>query len=172
MSSYKASQHEFIANLNGTSIGEISFVFSMFPISLWCYYELVLLFHLLNIWKNVVKNPIVLFLFEFSLLVCPVIVSFTWTEYSSSLMVLLSSIALISIVLSWLKKDLVKEEQLQQKQPQKQPFVTCFRAQMMIATCLAILAVDFTIFPRRFAKTETFGVSIVRICLSLSLVIL
>lgn len=40
--------------------------------------------------------------------------------------------------------------------------LSTYRAHMMLVTVLAILAVDFPVFPRELAKCETYGVSFVR----------
>jgi len=42
----------------------------------------------------------------------------------------------------------------------KLPFLSVYRSSLLLLTCLAILAVDFRIFPRYLAKTETFGYSL------------
>jgi phosphatidylinositol glycan class W len=45
--------------------------------------------------------------------------------------------------------------------PHNQPFLSVYRAHMMLMTIICILAVDFQAFPREFAKCETWGTSLV-----------
>lgn len=48
------------------------------------------------------------------------------------------------------------------KEPRRYlPFLIPFRATLQLSTVAAILAVDFHLFPRRFAKTEEYGTSLV-----------
>ncbi|WAQ88869.1 hypothetical protein PtA15_10A290 [Puccinia triticina] len=50
-----------------------------------------------------------------------------------------------------------------------QPFLTVYRVQLVLLTALSILAVDFTIFPRKFAMTESWGISLVSLVCSILL---
>ncbi|VAH42374.1 unnamed protein product [Triticum turgidum subsp. durum] len=49
----------------------------------------------------------------------------------------------------------------QQHLPSLRADISSYRVSVVLVTCLSILAVDFKIFPRRYAKAETYGSGIV-----------
>eukprot|EP00003_Mantamonas_plastica_P031177 TRINITY_DN798_c0_g2_i2.p1 TRINITY_DN798_c0_g2~~TRINITY_DN798_c0_g2_i2.p1 ORF type:complete len:238 (-),score=50.68 TRINITY_DN798_c0_g2_i2:76-753(-) len=97
----------------------------------------------------------------------PMVVAITFTEISIVIL-----IAMVGISWFLLKRvdgisnnrpaivTMGHEAGLKSLQASRKSFVSIFRASLMLLTSIAILAVDFSIFPRRFAKTETYGYSL------------
>lgn len=98
---------------------------------------------------------------------------FATTIYSSSPWVLNLLLLLPALILFVLEKpapprrDATRPPRKNEAEKQTQldalpvkPFITNYRGAMMMITCVAILAVDFRVFPRRFAKVENWGTSL------------
>lgn len=96
---------------------------------------------------------------EFVLIIIPIILCYTvLSEYIMSVCIVMMFIIILNI---WLLK--IKNVQLKldvRPVTGKRPFITNFRALVNIITAFCILAVDFRIFPRKFAKTEMYGYSL------------
>lgn len=98
---------------------------------------------------------------------------FATTIYSSTPWVLNALLLLPALIIFVLEKPAParrevarphkKDDDLKEGKPDPlpvKPFITNYRGAMMVITCVAILAVDFRVFPRRFAKVENWGTSL------------
>ncbi|KAL4818537.1 GPI-anchored wall transfer protein 1 [Aspergillus spinulosporus] len=160
---YKSRKEAFVSNLTGGSILEINAVTLVAPASvfLWSVLQSRLSFF-------TPYGPAAL-ITDFLLNVLAIL--FATTFYSSApwlLNLLLVSPALIVLMNSRSRRTQTKAKPPQTAAAQHgsgaslpiHPFLTTYRAAMMIITCIAILAVDFRVFPRRFAKAENWGTSL------------
>uniref|UniRef100_A0A6V7MAH6 Phosphatidylinositol-glycan biosynthesis class W protein n=1 Tax=Bracon brevicornis TaxID=1563983 RepID=A0A6V7MAH6_9HYME len=147
---YRKAQEEFVSNHGGSSAIEILLVMvpSILAISLThlCFMK----------WGgNLSKNlkPVV----EIILNVIPCVLCCTiLSEYTG--VIIMMMILLCYILLSSMKCS--GNEIRAEKSPNKISFLTNFRALTNIITAICILAVDFKMFPRKFAKTEVYGLSL------------
>ncbi|KAL4941737.1 hypothetical protein BDV06DRAFT_175345 [Aspergillus oleicola] len=161
-SDYKTRKEAFVSNLTGGSIHEINAVTLVAPASvfLWSVLQSRLSFF-------TPYGPAAL-ITDFLLNVLAIL--FATTFYSSAPWLL--NLLLISPAVLILLNSRPRRTQTRAKPPQTvsqngadaplpiHPFLTIYRAAMMIITCIAILAVDFRVFPRRFAKAENWGTSL------------
>lgn len=144
---YKLAKEAHVSNCTGGSPFEISNI---------CYTLILSHFswHILVDAKWIQPDD---FSSQFVLYVIPMLSSITW---ASDYVYLVPVI--ICILYFTTKRSNAKETENKKSQPKgmHKSFLTVYRAGLMIMTCAAILAVDFQFFPRRFAKVETFGTSL------------
>lgn len=167
--SYKQLKEDFVSNLSGGPVSEIAAVTAVLPVA-------VLLWSVLQARQSFFKPYSVLgFVVDYMINVGAILLAFTL--YAGTPLLLNALLIAPAIFVYALPTNLGARRKKPKLPPTAQskastppldvlstkPFLTSFRGSMMITTCLAILAVDFRIFPRRFAKVETWGTSLMDI---------
>jgi phosphatidylinositol glycan class W len=154
--SYEAEKLAFVSNLKGTSAGCVLVCLAHAPLAV------------LGL-KMVQKRKRPLLQRDALFLVLPVLLNMTLLAdycYWTFVVFLGLVVAYVWKVESDVRRrkvvtlDAAPESSSSSSNSDKLSYLTLFKGLNMLITCLAILAVDFRVFPRRFAKTETFGVSL------------
>ncbi|KAH3672254.1 hypothetical protein WICMUC_004349 [Wickerhamomyces mucosus] len=163
MSSLKERKEAFVSNLSGGEIWEINVVTS---IALVGYFSSVVLSRYTLLFKKKEKWGLSSLLLDFLLNWIGLLLSITiYADYPLYLACgILIPTALLTVLYYSPSRSFNKTKQEKQLTERsylpKKPFITAYRGGMLIITALAILGVDFKIFPRRFAKVETWGTSL------------
>lgn len=167
--SQRDQKEAFVSNLNGTSLEEVALGSFLTPLCLISRGLVLILYHQA---KGSLPLPLPLIshlLLDFSVLILPLVLS--CTVLSDILhQVILSLTCVSACVLCYIYRTNsypVRHPQstlstfLQSHVQFNQiPFVTIFRVFVNVKTAISILAVDFSVFPRRYAKTETYGTGV------------
>lgn len=168
--SQRELKEAFVSNLNGTSLQEVALGSFLSPLCLVARGFILILYHQANE-THLLPLPLIShLLLDFSVLILPLVLS--CTVLSSSLHQVAVGIIVISTCMFWyiyrvsgrpssrhpvntVSTFLQSHVRLNQV-----PFVTLFRVAVNVKTAISILAVDFSVFPRRYAKTETYGTGV------------
>ncbi|XP_029175006.1 uncharacterized protein At4g17910-like [Nylanderia fulva] len=151
---YRLEQEAFVSNHGGTTPQEV--IFTILP----NVCGVLLTATTLGVLRRYTCNRNVRVVIEFVLIVIPTILCCTvLSEHIGTVCIAMISISALNIMLLGRKGARFSNLDMRPVTG-KRPFITNFRALTNIITAICILAVDFRIFPRRFAKTEVFGYSL------------
>ncbi|XP_051158206.1 uncharacterized protein LOC127279724 [Leptopilina boulardi] len=150
---YRQQQEKFVSNHMGTTPREVIFV--LLP----NICSILLTTSILALFKQKLSSNIRIII-EFSLTIVPCILC--CTVLSEYLIHVCASMLIFSLIFIFIivKKSTPLMGNFVVSQSKRLTFVTNFRALVNIVTVVCILAVDFKVFPRKFAKTEIYGYSL------------
>ena len=150
---YRQQQEAFVSGHGGTTSREV--VYALLP----NICSILLTITTLGLIKKFIhKNVRVLI--EFILIVVPSILCCTiLSEHIATVCCAMMVISIINMLLLGINSSALPTCNAKLTYG-KRPFITYFRALTNIITAICILAIDFHIFPRKFAKTEVFGYSL------------
>jgi phosphatidylinositol glycan class W len=147
---YKLQKEQFVTGFSGSNPLDVLLVCSFLPVR---DNQAALL--LTGGWKH--KS----FLGDFGLVVLPIVLSVTATDYSWLLMAGIFAVLAFRREALVMPADNIRPAFESEGGVDKFYYISAYRSLMLLATAVSILAVDFPAYPRRFVKTETFGVSLV-----------
>ncbi|XP_042287200.1 phosphatidylinositol-glycan biosynthesis class W protein [Thunnus maccoyii] len=167
--SQRDQKEAFVSNLNGTSLEEVALGSFLSPLCLISRGLILILYHQAK-GSLPLPHPLIShLLLDFFVLILPLVLS--CTILSNILhQVILSLICVSACVIFYIyrtnshparhRQSTVSTFLQSHVQFNQVPFVTIFRVFVNVKTAISILAVDFSVFPRRYAKTETYGTGV------------
>lgn len=170
VTSQQEMKEAFVSNLNGTSLEEVVLGSFLAPLCLINRGLVLILYHQFKGTLPLPLPPMSHLLLDFSMLILPLVLS--CTLLSDILHQFIISLVCFSACVLWYiyctnshtlaqhPQNTVRTFLQSHVQYRQIPFVTAFRVLINVKTAISILAVDFSIFPRRYAKTETYGTGI------------
>ncbi|XP_053131448.1 phosphatidylinositol-glycan biosynthesis class W protein-like [Hemicordylus capensis] len=167
--SQKGVKEAFVANLNGTTLLEISLGLPLAPSCLLARGLLLILYFLHR--GEPLRSRSGHFLLDFAVLVVPPILSCTILAPFLPLVILSLWAFCAGLLLAVYRrrgggvlrgplKHALRHFGETSLAPEYIPSITVFRVYVNVLTSIAILAVDFPQYPRRYAKTESFGTGV------------
>lgn len=160
MSTSKEEKEAFVSGLRGTSVAEIYLFCAAFPTGFLLRCSVLVCFP--SLYRRACNNPIVSISLDFGTIVLPaILLSTVLADYVVH--TLIAELLICGVILC----NMMYRSRKENKTPllsvltipyqKRQPYLTLTRTSVNLFTAVAILAVDFSIFPRRLAKTETYG---------------
>ncbi|CAJ1064407.1 phosphatidylinositol-glycan biosynthesis class W protein [Xyrichtys novacula] len=163
--SQKELKEAFVSNLNGTSLQEVALGSILAPVCLINRGLILILYYQARKTLPLPLSLISHLLLDFLALILPLVLSCTvMSSILHQVIIGLSLVTLCLICYIYCKnkrpQNTVSSFLQSHVQFKQVPFVTIFRVLVNVKTSISILAVDFDIFPRRYAKTETYGTGV------------